>query len=85
GAGQMTGDLQTAMIINNDDGGTTTNRMAYAMTSGWTTSPSGIPAFLALRFVNLQLLGEGCTTICIAVDQDPDTGLWAAFGVGLAE
>ncbi len=84
-AGQMTGDLQAAMIINNDDGGTTINRMAYAMTSGWTTSPSGIPAFNALRFINLQLLSEGCTTICIAVDQDPDTGLWAAFGVGLAE
>ena len=77
-----TGDLQTAVVI---DGGTLQPqqsahyRTAFTYTKGFTT------AVLALNDAVRRLRDAGVDTWVVAVDKDPTSGLFAAFGTGLGD
>jgi hypothetical protein len=80
--GNATGDMQAAVTI---DGGslvapqTLHYRTAFTYRKGFTTS------VLALNEVVRHLRMAGVDTWVVAVDKDPQTGLYAAFGTGLGD
>jgi hypothetical protein len=80
--GNATGDMQAAVTI---DGGSLTlpqslhYRTAFTYTRGFTT------AVLALNDAVRRLRTAGVDTWVVAVDKDPQTGLYAAFGTGLGD
>jgi len=80
--GNTTGDMQAAVTI---DGGNLQApqslhyRTAFTYTKGFTS------AVLALNDAVRRLRQAGVDTWVVAVDKDPQTGLFAAFGTGLGD
>ncbi len=80
--GNATGDMQTAVLVEAGDpavGQVLIVRTAFTWTKGF------ISATLALNDAVRRLRDAGIDTWVVAVDQDPVTGLYAAFGTGLGD
>lgn len=80
--GNATGDMQAAVTINGGDLAapqTLQYRTAFTYTKGFTT------AVQALNETVRRLRMAGVDTWVVAVDKDPQTGLYAAFGTGLGD
>src|SRR5262249_24532599 len=80
--GNATGDLQAAVLIKGGDlaaGQSILARTAFTYTKGFATST------LALNDCVRRLREVGIDTWVVAVDKDPVTGLYAAFGTGLGD
>ncbi len=81
--GSMVGDMQLALLIDQgamQAGVGAQYKMGFAYVTGRATQ------FDAVQDAQRDLtIGVGCTTYVVASDQDPDTGLWSAYGAGLGE
>ena len=81
--GVMDGDMQLALLIDQgtmQSGVGASYKMGITYVSGYDTQ------FDAVKDAQRNLtIGVGVTTWAVASDQDPDTGLWAAYGMGLGE
>lgn len=86
-AGPVASDLQAALRIDHGDEGESLNKRAYesiyptafTLVNEQATELAAHDAAVA----NLQALG--LTTWVIGVDQDPDSGTWCAFGIGMTD
>lgn len=82
--GTMVGDMQLALLI--DQGSMPPGGVGAQYKLGFTYVTGEATEFDALEEAQRNLtIGVGVTTWVIATDQDPDTGLWAAYGAGLGE
>ena len=79
------GDYQMALVIDHGDVAgdsgfqeTITYPAAFTLVSGFASETAAKDAAVA------ELEAEGMTTWVVAVDQDPASGLYTAFGAGLA-
>jgi hypothetical protein len=83
--GNATGDMQAAMVIKHGDStgagysDITHYRTAFTLVKGFSTAQQ------ALNNAVRNLRDAGIDTWVVAVDQDPKTGLFAAFGTGLGD
>lgn len=78
--GSATGDLQTAVLVEASGlPAQLTVRTAFTWTKGF------VSGTLALNDAVRRLRQAGIDTWVVAVDQDPVSGLWAAFGTGLGD
>jgi hypothetical protein len=80
--GNATGDMQSAVMIEAGDlavGQVLLVRTAFTWTEGFASAP------LALNDAIRRLREAGVDTWVVAVDADPVTGLFAAFGTGLGD
>ncbi len=80
--GNATGDMQAAVMVEAGDfgvGQTLLVRTAFTWTEGFAS------ASLALNDAIRRLREAGVDTWVVAVDLDPATGLYAAFGTGLGD
>lgn len=78
--GSATGDLQTAVVV---EASGLTGPLAVRTAFTWTTGFSS--GTLALNDAVRRLRQAGVDTWVVAVDQDPVSGLWAAWGTGLGD
>ncbi len=78
--GNATGDLQTAVTI---DAGSLQAPQVYEVGTGFTYVKGFPTSVLALNEAVRRLRQVGIDTWVVAVDADPATGLFAAFGTGL--
>ena len=85
--GPVTADLQAALVINHGSGGDIPNGrfvethypVAYTLVTGFATELDARAA------AESNLMQRGLTAWVIATDADPDSGLYAAFGIGLSD
>ncbi|HTE06540.1 MAG TPA: hypothetical protein VK824_10110, partial [Planctomycetota bacterium] len=83
--GNATGDMQAAVVIKHGNstgagyGDITHYRTAFSLVKGFATAQQ------ALNNAVRNLREAGIDTWVVAVDADPDTGLFAAFGTGLGD
>ena len=78
-SGSQTDDLQSALSIDHGDGPQATYLTGFTYVRGHATEMD------ALMDAQRRLREIGLTTMVVAVDVDPDTGLYAAFGTGLGQ
>jgi hypothetical protein len=85
--GPITGDLQAALVIDHGRGGDIPNGrflethypVAFTLVVGFATEAGARAA------AESNLLQRGMTSWVIATDADPESGLYAAFGIGLSD